>query len=191
MRQGRPMENKTFRPVLRTLFLLAVSLIFGINIYNWNARSLTGNTMPMPFGVGGAVVLSGSMEPAISVDDLIIVKAADSFEVGDVIVYQSGKIQVVHRIVAMDGETVTTRGDANNTDDNPVELSQVKGRVIAVIPYVGKLVRQLKTPPVTILLIIAAVATVELPYIKEKEQKEEELERIKEEIRRLKEEQES
>lgn len=191
MRQGRPMENKTFRPVLRTLFLLAVSLIFGINIYNWNARSLTGNTMPMPFGVGGAVVLSGSMEPAISVDDLIIVKAADSFEVGDVIVYQSGKIQVVHRIVAMDGETVTTRGDANNTDDNPVELSQVKGRVIAVIPYVGKLVRLLKTPPVTILLIIAAVATVELPYIKEKEQKEEELERIKEEIRRLKEEQES
>ena len=185
------MENKTFRPVLRTLFLLAVSLIFGINIYNWNARSLTGNTMPMPFGVGGAVVLSGSMEPAISVDDLIIVKAADSFEVGDVIVYQSGKIPVVHRIVAMDGETVTTRGDANNTDDNPVELSQVKGRVVAVIPYVGKLVRLLKTPPVTILLIIAAVATVELPYIKEKEQKEEELERIKEEIRRLKEEQES
>ena len=191
MRQDRPMENKTFRPVLRTLFLLAVSLIFGINIYNWNARSLTGNTMPMPFGVGGAVVLSGSMEPAISVDDLIIVKAADSFEVGDVIVYQSGKIQVVHRIVAMDGETVTTRGDANNTDDNPVELAQVKGRVIAAIPYVGKLVRLLKTPPVTILLIIAAVATVELPYIKEKEQKEEELERIKEEIRRLKEEEES
>ena len=185
------MQNKKFPPILRTVFLIAVSLILGVNIYSWNARSLTGNALPMPFGVGGAVVLSGSMEPTIMVDELIIVKAAESYEVGDIVVYQIGKIPVVHRIVAMDAETVTTRGDANNVDDTPVELSRVKGRVIAHIPHVGKVVRLLKTPLATILLIAAAVLTVELPYQKDKEKKEEELERIKEEIRRLKEEQES
>lgn len=182
------MQNKKLQYVLRTLFLLLVSLVVGVNLYSWNARTLTGNALPMPFGIGGAVVLSGSMEPAISVDELILFKAADAYEVGDVVVYQSGKMPVVHRIVAMDGESVTTRGDANNTEDSPVALSQVKGKVIAHIPHVGKMVRLLKTPPVTILLIIAAVLTVELPYLKEKEQKEAELERIKEEIRRLKEE---
>lgn len=182
------MQNKKRSYVLRTLFLLIVSLVIGINIYSWNAAKLTGNALPMPFGFGGAVVLSGSMEPTISVDELIIVKAEPAYEVGDVIVYQTGRVPVVHRIVAMDGETVTTRGDANNTEDSPVALSQVKGKVIAHIPHVGKMVRLLKTPPVTILLIIAAVLTVELPYLKEKEQKEEELERIKAEIRRLKEE---
>lgn len=185
------MRNKKFQPILRAVFLIAVSLILGINIYSWNARSLTGNALPMPFGYGGAVVLSGSMEPSISVDDLIIVKAADSYEVGDIVVYQTGRISVVHRIVAMDGETVTTRGDANNVHDDSIELSQIKGKVIAHISHVGKVVRLLKTPMATALLIAAAVLTVELPYQKEKNKKEEELERIKAEIRRLKEEQES
>lgn len=191
MQLRRAMENKKIKSVLRAVFLIAVSLILGINIYNWNARSLTGNVLPMPFGYGGAVVLSGSMEPAIAVDELIIVRAEDAYEAGDVVVYQSGHMLVVHRIVTLDGETVTTRGDANNTDDNPIELSQVKGRVIAHIPHVGKVIRLLKTPLATILLIAGAVLTVELPYQKEKEKKEEELERIKAEIRRLKEEQES
>lgn len=185
------MGKKKFPPVLRIVFLCVVSLVLGVNIYSWNARSLTGNVLPMPFGYGGAVVLSGSMEPAIAVDELIIVEAADDYAVGDIVVYQTGSMLVVHRIVAIDGETVTARGDANNTNDEPVEFSQIKGKVIAHIPYVGKAVRLLKTPPAMILMIIAAVLTVELPYLKEKEEKEEELERIKAEIRRLKEEQES
>ena len=165
--------------------------MLGINIYSWTAKRLPGNVLPMPFGYGGAVVLSGSMEPTIAVDELIIVKAEDGYEVGDIVVYQAGRILVVPRIVTLDGETVTTRGDANNVDDGAVALSQVKGKVIAHIPHVGKIVRLLKTPVATILLIAAAVLTVELPFLKEKEKKDEELERIKEEIRRLKEEQES
>ena len=184
------MKNKKFPPILRTVFLIVVSLVLGINIYSWNARSLTGNVLPMPFGYGGAVVLSGSMEPTLAVDDLIIVQAADGYEVGDIVVYQTGHILVVHRIVAIDGETVTTRGDANNVDDGSIELTQVKGKVITHIPHVGKVVRLLKNPVATILLIVGAVLTVELPFLKEKEKKDEELERIKEEIRRLKEEQE-
>ena len=185
------MRNKKIAPLLRMLVLLVISVVIGVNVYSWNARNLTGNALPMPFGFGGAVVLSGSMEPAISIDDLIIIRASDSFEVGDVVVYQNGRVPVVHRIVAMDGQTVITRGDANNTNDDPMDISLVKGKVIAAIPHVGKVVRLLKTPLATILLIAGAVLTVELPYQKEKDKKEEELERIKEEIRRLKEEQQS
>ena len=184
------MRNKKFLPVLRMAFLILVSLVVGLKIYAWNARSLTGNVLPMPFGYGGAVVLTGSMEPAIMVDELIIVKAEDSYEVGDVVVYQSGSMMVVHRIMDMDGERVITRGDANNMDDSPVELAQIKGKVIYHIPKVGGVVRILKTPAATLVLIVAAVLSVELPYQKDKEKKDEELERIKEEIRRLKEEQE-
>ena len=184
------MKHKKFPPILRAVFLIVVSLILGINIYNWNAKSLTGNVMPMPFGFGGAVVLSGSMEPTIAVDELIIVKAEDSYETGDVVVYQTGKILVVHRIVRIDGETVTTRGDANNVDDGAIELAQIKGKVIAHIPHVGGVVRVLKSPVATIILIAAAVLTIELPFRKKKEKDNEELERIKEEIRKLKAEQE-
>lgn len=181
--------NNKWKALGRTIALAVVSLVLGINIYNWNARSLTGNVLPMPFGYGSAVVLSGSMEPAIMTNELIIVEARDHYEEGDIVVYQAGGILVVHRIVAMDGETVTTRGDANNVDDASIELTQIKGKVIAHIPHVGELVRLLKSPVATILLIVGAVLSVELPYRKEKEEKEEELERIKAEIRQLKEEQ--
>ena len=94
-------------------------------------------------------------------------------------------------VAFFDGETAVTRGDANNVDDAPIELAQIKGKVIAHIPHIGKLVRLLKTPVATFILIAGAVLTIELPYRKEKEKKDEELERIKAEIRRLKEEQES
>ena len=183
------MWNKKFRPVLRAIFLVVVSLILGINIYNWNAKNLTGDALPMPFGYGCAVVLSGSMEPAISVDELIIVKKEAQYAPEDVVVYQNGRVPVVHRIVSIDGETVITRGDANNVDDQPIERSQIKGKVIAHIPFVGKIAKVVRTPIATILLIIAGVLMVELPYRKEKSKKDEELERIKAEIRRLKEEQ--
>lgn len=183
------MKNKKLFALLRTVFLIIVSLVLGINIYSWNARSLTGNVLPMPFGYGGAVVLSGSMEPTIMTNDMIIVKVEESYADGDIVVFQTGKMLVVHRIVASDETTVTTRGDANNTEDTPIERSQIKGKVIYKIPHIGTAVRLLKTPVATILLILGAVLTVELPYRKAKDKTDEELERIKEEIRRLKEEQ--
>lgn len=184
------MAKEKLQAFLRTALVIAVSLVIGFNLYSWNARSLTGNVLPMPFGYGAAVVLSGSMEPAISVDDLIVVKAADGYEAGDVVVYQTGYLLVVHRIVEIDEDSVITRGDANNVNDEPVEPTRIKGKVIARIPHVGTAVRLLKTPAATIVLIVGVVLTIELPFRKEKEKNDEQLQRIKDEIRRLKEEQE-
>ena len=184
------MAKEKLQALLRAVLVIVVSLVIGFNLYSWNARSLTGNVLPMPFGYGAAVVLSGSMEPAIAVDDLIVVKAAENYEAGDVVVYQTGYLLVVHRIVEIDENSVITRGDANNVNDEPVEPVRIKGKVIACIPHVGTAVRMLKTPAATIALIVGVVLTIELPFRKEKEKNDEQLQRIKDEIRRLKEEQE-
>lgn len=180
---------KQFKSAVRLVALLLIGGILGLQLYSWNSSSLTGNILPMPFGVGSAVVLSGSMEPTIMTNELIIVRAEENYAPGDIVVYQNGRVLVVHRIVRMDGETVTTRGDANNTDDQPVAADQIKGKVIAHIPKVGSLVRMLKSPVATIALILGAVLSIELPFRMEKEKKEADLEAIKAEIRRLKEEQ--
>lgn len=179
---------KQLKKAVRLIALLLIGGILGLQLYSWNTTSLTGNILPMPMGIGSAVVLSGSMEPTIMTDELILVAEADDYSVGDIVVYQNQRILVVHRIVAMDEETVTTRGDANNADDAPVSRSQIKGKVIAHFPGLGALVRLLKTPAATIILILAAVLSIELPFRMEKEKKDEELQRIKDEIRRLKEE---
>lgn len=177
-------------PVIRYIVLILLAAIIGVNIFSLNATRLAGDALPMPFGYGAAVVLSGSMEPTIMVDELIIVKETQQYAVGDVVVFQTGTIPVVHRIVALDDQQVTTRGDANNVDDEPMELSRLKGKVIGHIPYIGILVRLLKTPVATIALILAAVLLLELSFHKDKDEKDEELERIKEEIRLLKDQQE-
>ena len=99
-------------PVLRWCLLAVLALIIGINLYSFNATTLAGNAMPMRFGIGSAVVLSGSMEPTLSVNDYVIVQAADSYAVGDIVVYQSGNSLVIHRVVEIDGENIIARGDA-------------------------------------------------------------------------------
>lgn len=177
---------KNFKTILRTVLLVLVGLILGVNVYLWNARNLMGNSLPMPFGYGAAVVLTGSMEPTIMADDLIFVAERESYEIDDIVVYQSGSILVVHRIVDMDELTVTTQGDANNTPDAPVRREMIKGEVVGTLPGAGGLVRLLKTPWVILTLIGGAVALSEMSIRSQKKKDLDELEQIKDEIRRLK-----
>lgn len=183
------MKQKTFTKthmVLRSVLLVVISLILGFGIYSWNAKSLTGNVMPMPLGIGTAVVLSGSMEPELSVDDVIIVMARSEYEVGDNVVYQDGRSLVVHKIVEKDGDTVITQGAANNTPDEPIDASAIKGKVVFVIPSLGVVVTAIKSPIATVLLLGASVWLLILSYRRERESDAEKLDRIREEIERLK-----
>lgn len=182
--------NKKWKQICRTALLVFASVVLGVNLYLWNAKSLMGNALPMPFGYGAAVVLTGSMEPTIMADDLIIVKEGGDFQENDIVVYQSGSILVVHRIIEVGPDTITTQGDANNAPDSPVRKEMIKGRVVATVPGAGSVARLLKSPAATVILIGGALLLSELTYRKEKEKDRDELEKIKEEIRRLKAEQE-
>lgn len=157
-----------------------------MNLYLANARGIVGNQLPMPFGYGLANVLSGSMEPTFSRGTLLLVKEADSIETGDIVVYQSGQSLVVHRVRALDGDLIITQGDANNTPDEPFSRDQVKGKVIAWIPYAGTLAEILRTPAAVLMILIFAIFLVERSFRKEKEKDDRELDEIREEIRRLK-----
>ena len=53
--------------------------MIGFNVYLANAYGLVGNQLPMPFGYGAAVVLSGSMEPEFSEGDLILIKETKDY----------------------------------------------------------------------------------------------------------------
>lgn len=183
-------KKKMIKTVLRIVALSCVGIFLGCNIYLWNAQSLTGNALPMPFGVGVAVVLSGSMEPELSVDDVIFVRQQESYAEGDVVVFQSGGSVVVHRIVKLDGETVVTKGDANNTNDAEMNVSAIKGIVTGHVDGLGALVRLLKSPMVSIGLLAGAVFLMERSYRKDKQKGDDEMDAIKAEIRRLKAEQE-
>ena len=178
------------RTVFRIVLIALLSVFIGVSLYTVNARRVLRNEMPMPFGFGMSVVLSGSMEPTLSVNDLVVIRSAESYQTDDVVVYQSGGSLTIHRVVRTGNGFVVTRGDANNTEDDPVALDAIKGRMILVIPLVGVAVRFLQTLPGTLIVIALAVFLVNLSWTKEKEEDDREIERIKAEIRRLKEEEE-
>ena len=173
------------KDIARIILLILCGRVLGMNLYLANANKLVGNQMPTPFGYGAAVVLSGSMEPALSVGDLIIVSESKPYAENDIVVFQDGGSLVVHRVVSVDAETVITQGDANNVADDPISKSSVKGTVVAVVPQVGGLVSFIKTPIGTILFVALAVLLVELPYRKEKQKDDEEIQQLIEKLKRL------
>lgn len=188
MKKSTKWTGSKWKTILRRVLLIFCGIILGINIYMANARSLVGNQLPMPFGYGVAIVLSGSMEPTLSTGDLIVVKETASVAENDIVVYQDGSSLVVHRVVSVDGDSITTQGDANNISDDPTPISAVRGRVIFRIPHVGNLLSMIKSPIGTICLIAVAISLVEIPHRKVKEKDDAERQKIIDEIRRLKDE---
>lgn len=172
--------------LIRRIALAALGILLGLNVYRANAGGLAGNSLPMPLGFGTAVVLSGSMEPVLSENDVIIVRPAESYDIGDIVVYDSGRDMIVHRIIEKDGDTVTTKGEANNIPDEPINVKAVKGRVVFSIPYVGVVVKAFRSPIGMIVIILAAILLTEGSFRRKKESDEVRIEEIKEEIRRLK-----
>ncbi|MCT9096542.1 signal peptidase I [Haloarchaeobius sp. HME9146] len=97
------------------------------------------------------VVLTGSMEPAISPGDVVIVTHVDptTIEVGDVIIYERANMNVptTHRVVE---RTTTetgdiafvTKGDANeDTDSGLVTTGAVIGEISLTLPKVGYVIQ--------------------------------------------------
>jgi signal peptidase len=104
----------------------------------------------------GFVILSGSMEPAMSPGDVVIVDASAAVEVGDIITFDDGKsIPTTHRVVGVvDGQYVTM-GDANeNPDGQPVSPDAVLGEVTITIPLIGHVILWVNTPTGYIGLVI-------------------------------------
>ena len=92
------------------------------------------------------VIQSGSMQPEINIDDVVVAQKLDETEVysvlkeGDIATYFDGSAYVTHRVyektVNENGENVFIfKGDNNNTIDRySVKPEQIRGKQIFIIP---------------------------------------------------------
>lgn len=180
------MKKQRLFSLLRLLGLCVLAAVIGINVYTFNASRLVGNAFPMPLGFGLSVVLSGSMEPELSTGDLLLVVAREEYKPDEVVVFLDGRSAVVHRIIAMDGDTVTTQGDANNQADEPISTELICGKVVLAIPLIGYLVSVIKTPLGTLLILALAVWLLNRSFRRDQKEKTEQLDMIRAEIEKLK-----
>ena len=82
-----------------------------------------------------AIVSGRSMEPALNIGDLTILIKTE-FEVGDIVLWCRGTFNcVLHRLVAVDNETVITKGDANPINDPPLQRDMILYKAVFVIPW--------------------------------------------------------
>lgn len=90
-------------------------------------------------GLRAVVVVSGSMEPAVGIGDIAIVRTGVEPGIGDIALYEHGKSLVLHRVVGENPQGFTTKGDANPAPDPwTVRPGDVRGVMVARLPLAGK-----------------------------------------------------
>lgn len=161
-----------FKILQRMLMLLLVFLLL-CNIYVIMAKKITGSMTADVFGFSMAVVASGSMEPALSVNDVIIIKEQENYGEGDIITFAQGNSLVTHRILEKSQTGFITKGDANNVSDaKEVKMEDVVGKTVFVIPAAGKWIAYGRTPLGMMLLVFVGMLILGIPVMSNKKYKE-------------------
>ena len=169
--------KRVFRCLWRCLCAVlcgVLVLLLAAQGYLAAARLIAKKSNPTIFGFQSAVVLTGSMSGAIEAGDLILVHAEKEYAAGDIILFKDhGGTRVTHRIVQKTPQGFVTKGDANDTEDAGAVLpEQILGKVVLVVPYLGRAVQFLKTPAGLLLLFICLLAVLFLSGIGHKKKEE-------------------
>ncbi|HIT71018.1 MAG TPA: signal peptidase I [Candidatus Scatovivens faecipullorum] len=112
-------------------------------------------------------VITGSMADTIQIKDIVIVKLTQDVEVNDIITYKSGEDFVTHRVIKIEDNKITTKGDANNSEDNPITKDEVVGKVVFIISNVAVWMNVFRTPEV-LLAIIFTIIMIKILFFRKK-----------------------
>lgn len=162
-------------PLIKKIMGFVYNLIIGVIVLA--AGLIVLSTMDTPIKMRLFAVLSGSMEPNISVGSLVVVFPQSSYQVGDVITVRgekNPKETVTHRIInirqanGVSGPVYELKGDANEEKDREaIPSNRVVGKVFVHVPYIGRIISFAQTQqgfiamivvPATILLYSEAMA---------------------------------
>ena len=110
-----------------------------------------------PFGIKVAIVLTGSMEPTLEINDFVIIKKPNNIKVNDIVSYDdNSEKEVLHRVIKINKEEIITKGDANNTEDMPINIKKVTGVYVGKIKYLGNIISFI-TKPIVFSIIITTI----------------------------------
>ena len=160
---------KRLTAVVRIVAVSALALTFVANSALLFARVVLHDDMPKLFGFSQAIVISGSMEPTFSPGDMLIFRDTPECEPQDIVIFRRDGNFVTHRIVENVEGGYITRGDANNTEDTQLlAASDIEGKMIMVVPFVGSVISFLGTAPGLSILIVAGILLIEWQAIADK-----------------------
>ena len=138
-------KKKRTKKIVKFVILISLMILFVINLL------LSIEEKKHIFGIYMFHIVSESMEPTFYKNDLAIVKSCNTEElkVGDIITFKQEDRVISHRIseiVKEKGEEqFVTKGDNNEVADiEPVDAQNIYGKVVFVIPKIGKIVNYIQ-----------------------------------------------
>lgn len=149
------------KKILFIILFIILSMALTLNILSFSNSSFLNMRI---YRVG-----SGSMEPYLKINSLILIKESNDYKINDIITYQNGDEYITHRIISINDDEVITKGDANNKEDDPITKDKIVGKLIYKF-YVFGFISYLLTKPFTWILIFAIglIITCLIPDKKEK-----------------------
>lgn len=164
-------KNKVFRIInlIKNIicWTLVVVLVFTLVLF---FTSRVNGSTPSVFGYSIFRVSSGSMEPELMVGDIILDKTVDNpkdLKVGDVITFKSREyddLLVTHKVIKAPYEEngklmLQTKGIANEVEDKPICVDNVKGIMICKVDYLDT-VYNVFLSPWGLLILIALIVII-------------------------------
>jgi len=132
------------------VILIILSLVFTLNLLSILNKSFLGFRI--------FKVATGSMEPYLKIGDLVIIKSSSNYKIQDVITFKDENDKyVTHRIIKYDGEKLITKGDANNTEDNPITKNDIVGKVVIRLKLINFIFYLFTKPLSWILLFVVGL----------------------------------
>ena len=160
--------------LIGTLLILLVIPIAIVALTIAIKANINHDTLPDFLGYKPLIVGSNSMEDVFEVGDLTISLEVeeDELEVGDIISFwdSEGDTVITHRIAEItteeNGETIyITKGDMNDeVDEEAVTFSQIEGKYVWHIKYIGKIILWLQEPQGLIIAFLLPLVVCILIY---------------------------
>ncbi len=164
-------KNKVFRIIklIKNIICWTLIAVLVFTLVVFFMSRINGST-PSVFGYSIFRVSSGSMEPELKVGDIILDKTVDNPEdlkVGDVITFKSsdyGDLLVTHKVIKAPYEEngklmLQTKGIANEVEDKPISIDNVKGIMICKVDYLDT-VYNVFLSPWGLLILIALIVII-------------------------------
>lgn len=155
--------------LVKNIICWILILILAITMVIFLTTRIQGNT-PTVFGYTIFRISTGSMEPELMVGDIILDKVVDDeteIAVGDVITFEGGSQfdgkLVTHKVIKApytdeNGNTMLqTHGIANELDDTPISIDQVRAKMICKIPYIDTLYNLFLSPCGLLIMILLII----------------------------------
>lgn len=138
--------KKTFQMIRKVAEWVLTIAIIALSLYCIVGVIAKGSEFYF-FGYKPVVVLSGSMEPYMETNSLVIVKQTKGIQEKDVVMFHLDEDNMVcHRVMDIDDEgSITTKGDNNDVADfEKITVDDVEGKVVVRMNFLSPIINKFR-----------------------------------------------